>query len=233
MNTNLAHSIVEDLQKDYPREGCGVILNKRGKLQWIYCTNEAEEEEEFKISPKEYVSARLKGDIYAVVHSHPDSSSELSEADKSASDFLGIPYYVFSIPNGEYTIYEPETNSIPLLGRDYEFGKNDCWSLARDYYREKLNIELPTLKFEDDWWDKGLNYFDDLFDVFGFYEVKQPQEHDIILFNVMCKIPNHCGIYVGEDIFMHHAVNRLSCRESIHTLWGRYITRYARCKKLS
>ena len=36
MNTNLAHSIVEDLQKDYPREGCGVILNKRGKLQCLY-----------------------------------------------------------------------------------------------------------------------------------------------------------------------------------------------------
>ena len=80
---------------------------------------------------------------------------------------------------------------------------------------------------------KGLNYFDDLFDAFGFYEVEEPQEHDVILFNVMCEIPNHCGVYVGEDIFLHHAVDRLSCRESIHTLWGRYITRYARCKKLS
>ena len=130
-------------------------------------------------------------------------------------------------------MYEPEATVIPLLGRDYEFGKNDCWSLVRAYYKEKLNIDLPTLKFEDDWWDKGLNYFDDLFDVFGFYEVEEPQEHDVILFNVMCEIPNHCGVYVGEDIFLHHAVDRLSCRESIHTLWGRYITRYARCKQLS
>ena len=231
--TNLAVSIVEDLNMDYPVEGCGVLLNKRGKLEWIHCTNVAEEEDEFKIDPQQYLAARLKGDIHAIVHSHPDYSSLPSEADKKASNFLGIPYYIVSLPAGDFSFYSPERKITPLMGRDYKFGENDCWSLARDYYKENLNIDLPTMHFEDDWWEKGLNYFDDLFEPFGFYEVDSPQEHDIILFSVMAQVPNHCGVYLGEGVFLHHAVNRLSCRESIYDrMWQANITRYARCKQL-
>ena len=67
----------------YPEEGCGILQNKKGKLVWIPSTNEAENpEEEFIINSDDYLRASLTGDIYAVVHSHPDTSAELSEADK-------------------------------------------------------------------------------------------------------------------------------------------------------
>ena len=29
------------------------------------------------------------------------------------------------------------------------------------------------MKFKDDWWEDGLNYFDDLFNKFGFIEVEE------------------------------------------------------------
>jgi proteasome lid subunit RPN8/RPN11 len=222
--------VIEDLLDAYPREACGILLNKRGKLEWFPCENVAEDDEEFKISASDYIRASLQGDIHAIVHSHPDSSPEPSEADKQASDFLGIPYWIYAIPSCELYVYEPKRKKEPLLGKEYQFGKNDCYSLVRDYYKE-LDIDLPTIPFEDDFWLKGINYFDDLQDAFGFVTVDEPQEHDMIIFNVISDIPNHCGVYLGEDIFMHHAVDRLSCRESLHSFWGRYVTRYIRCKK--
>ena len=120
-----------------------------------------------------------------------------------------------------------------MLGRTYDFGTNDCYSLVRDYYREKLNIELSAINFEDNWWNKGLNYFDDLYEAFGWYEVETPQEHDMIIFSVLSNIPNHCGVYLGEGLFLHHAENRLSCRESIYSGWSKHITRYIRCKQFA
>ena len=227
--------IVNDLFEKYPEEGCGLLVNKRGKIVWIPCENVAEDKNEgFVISPSDYIKANLIGDLYAVVHSHPDASCEPSEKDKKTSDFLRIPYIIYSLPEVEKYVYTPKEIRTPLLGREYEFGVNDCWSLVRDYYKTELEIELPMLQFEDDWWEKGLNYFGDLYESFGFEKVETPEKHDGIMFQVMAQVPNHCGVYLGEGLFMHHAVNRLSCRESIYSpLWGKNITGYYRCKQLS
>ena len=224
--------IINDLFEDYPEEGCGLLINKRGKIVWKKCKNVAENKlETFQISPDDYVSARLSGDIYAIVHSHPDFSCEPSESDKKASDHLGIPYIIYSLPEVEKYTYTPKKLENSLIGRDYEFGTNDCWSLVRDYYRKELDIELPMLEFEDDWWEKGLNYFKDLPDSFGFIKVEEPQKHDVIIFNVFSSVGNHCGVYLDDGIFLHHAENRLSCRESIYGIWGKYIMEYYRCKQ--
>ena len=224
--------IIKYLFDKYPEEGCGLLVNKRGKSTWIPCENIAEDRKEnFVISSTDYIKASLSGDLIAVVHSHPDGSAELSEHDKKTSNFLGVPYIVYSLPEVEKTVYTPEYNRNPFVGREYSFGENDCYSLVRDYYREKLDINLATTIFEDDWWEKGFNYFDDLFEPFGFEKVDTLQENDVIVFRMMAQVPNHCGVYLGEDLFLHHAVNRLSCRESINSVWRKYIVGYYRCKQ--
>jgi len=216
----------------YPEEGCGLLVNKKGKIEWISCKNTSDNPEvEFHIDASDYIKASLSGDIYAIVHSHPDFSCEPSEADKKASDFLGIPYIIYSLPDFEKHEYVPKKLSNELLGRDYNFGTSDCYSLVRDYYFQEFNINLPTIQFEDDWWDQGLDYFGDLFENFGFEEVQEPEIGDGILFQVFCNVENHCGIYLGEDIFLHHAVNRLSCRESLYPMWIKHKTRFIRYAK--
>ena len=221
-----------DLMEAYPEEGCGLLVNKKGKIEWISCKNTSDNpEEEFHIDASDYIKASLSGDIYAIVHSHPDFSCEPSEADKKASDFLGIPYIIYSLPDFEKHEYIPKKLSNELLGRDYNFGTSDCYSLVRDYYFQEFNINLPTIQFEDDWWDQGLDYFGDLLENFGFEEVHEPEIGDGILFQVFCNVENHCGIYLGEDIFLHHAVNRLSCRESLHPMWIKHKTRFIRYAK--
>ena len=232
MFSNEDKEIVKYLFDKYPEEGCGLLVNKRGKSTWIPCENIAEDRKEnFVISSTDYIKASLSGDLMAVVHSHPDGLAELSEHDKKTSNFLGVPYIVYSLPEVEKTVYTPEYNRNSFVGREYSFGENDCYSLVRDYYREKLDIILPTTVFEDDWWEKGFNYFDDLFEPFGFEKVDTLQENDVIVFRMMAQVPNHCGVYLGEDLFLHHAVNRLSCRESINSVWRKYIVGYYRCKQ--
>ena len=225
--------IIEHFLDVYPEEGCGILLNKRGKLVWIPCENVAEDKENnFEISSKDYIKASLSGDIHAIVHSHPDASAKLSDADKTISNFLEIPFIVFSIPELEKVEHTPEKVRNPLLGRKYEFGKNDCYSLVRDYYEQEYGIKLPSIPFVDDWWEKGINYFDDLFESFGFVEVEEPKIGDMIIFKVRSNVPNHCGIYIEEGNFLHHAEHRLSCRESLYSHnWIKNVHRYIRCKQ--
>ena len=73
---------------------------------------------------------------------------------------LGIPYYIFSYPGMELNKLEPEKNLTDLYGREYEFGVTDCFEAMRDYLAEQ-NISIPPrILFEDNWFEKGLDYFD-------------------------------------------------------------------------
>lgn len=224
--------ILLHFQQVYPEEGCGILLNKKGKIEWIPCTNEAEDPlTDFKINSVDYIKAQLMGDIYAIVHSHPDASPEPSEADLKNSNFLGIPCIIYSVPSYEKHIHIPSKNETPLTGRTYSFGENDCYSLVRDYYKREFDINLPSIEFEDNWWDKGLNYFKDCVEPFGFVEVEEPKIGDMIIFRVHGSVPNHCGVYLGEDIMLHHAEHRLSCRESLYPFWIKHLERFIRYAK--
>lgn len=230
MLSKIDKEILSYLLNKYPEEGCGILLNNKGKLEWVPCENVAEDKKSsFVLESSTYIKAHLKGTIQAIVHSHIDSSPELSEADKKASEFLRIPYIVYSIPEGKTVQYIPDSFDVNnLYGRDYEFGVRDCYTLARDYYLKEQNIVLPILDFKDNWWEEGLNYFDDHFQEFGFKEVTRPEKHDAVLFSVRSQIPNHCAIYLGEGVILHHAENRLSCKESLYPFWAKHITRYLR-----
>ena len=237
INTHI-EEILDHFKKEYPREGCGVIGVVKGKSQWFPCKNVAEEDDHFIMDSSDYVRASLKSDIIAIVHSHPDESEEPSEADIKMCNTLNVDSYIFSWPEGKMHHLKPNRETIPLIGRTYEFGVLDCWQLVIDYY-ETLNISLKRSKllYEDDWWEKGLNYFDDLFQHYGFEEVTDGsiQKHDGLLFNIRASVPNHCGVYLGNDKLLHHAENRLSCRENLTgSLWGKNkykILRHKECKE--
>ena len=211
--------IEEHFREEYPREGCGLLVVEKGKLKWIPCKNKAEEKENFIFDSKEYISIAKQYDITGIVHSHPDSSPEPSQVDIDNCNALGIPYYIFSYPEMEMYLLHPDKKEKPLYGREYKFGVQDCFEAVRDYYMSTGLVVNPRLAFEDNWWTKNLDYFTDYIN-----------ENDMLLFNVYSMVPNHCGVYIGNDLFYHHAANRLSCRENLYPTWHKYITgvyRYA------
>ena len=137
---------------------------------------------------------------------------------------MGIPYYIFSYPDMGLNIVQPERAEKSLYGRDYEFGVNDCFEAMRDYLASQ-NINIPSrAAFEDDWWHKKLDYFtDEIIENYGYAPVEgNMKPNDVIIFKINASVGNHCGVYLGDDVFFHHAENRISCRE-IYTLFGNSI----------
>ena len=228
----MIHDIEKHFKDEYPREGCGIISVVKGKKKWFPCDNVAEDENDFVIDLKQYISIGHRADIVGIVHSHPDGTTEPSENDIKYCNTIGIPYYIFSYPEMDMNILQPIRETKSLYGRDYEFGVNDCFEAARDYYISK-GLDIPKRPlFEDDWWEKDLDYFtDEYIGTWGFEKVEgNLQEGDLIIFTITAKVGNHCGVYLGDDIFYHHAENRISCRESIYPFWKKYISgvyRYA------
>jgi proteasome lid subunit RPN8/RPN11 len=220
----MIEDIREHFEKEYPREGCGVIGIVKGKKRFFPCRNVAVDEDDFVMSSEDYMHLKQRVDIFAIVHSHPDASNEASENDINNCDALGIPYYIFSYPEMDLNIVEPKVNVNPLLGREYKFGVHDCFEASRDYLAEQ-NIHIAARDpFEDDWWLKGLDYFtEDRLNEWGFHKVDTPQKNDVLIFQIEAQVPNHCGVYMQNDIFFHHAVNRLSCRESLYPFWIEHI----------
>ena len=217
--------ITEHFEKEYPREGCGVIGISKGKSVWIPCKNIAKNEEDFIFDSKEYLTIKRKYDIIAIIHSHPDSTCEPSASDINNCNALGIPYYIFSFPNMDLYTLLPDKIFNPLVGRNYKFGVSDCFEAARDWYSAE-GIELPKREpFEDDWWFKGLDYFtEEYIGSWGFSKVSEPQKGDLLIFSVDSAVGNHCGVYLGNDIFFHHAQQRLSCRENLYPFWIKHLT---------
>jgi len=224
--------IEEHFKEWYPKEGCGVLVAIKGKKEWIACDNVAKDGDDFVIDSKQYIAASRKGDIVGIVHSHPDCSNEPSGNDIKYCNTLGIPYYIFSYPEMELNILQPERSNKILKGREYEFGVNDCFEAMRDYLALQ-NIKIPSrAAFEDDWWEKGLDYFtDEIIKDYGYTRVEgNMQANDVIIFTINASVGNHCGVYLGDDVFFHHAENRISCRENLYPFWKQHISgvyRYA------
>ena len=117
--------MIEEIQRhfeaEYPREACGVIGVVKGKKRYYPCENVAEDDNDFIMSSTDYMKHKRSMDIIGIVHNHPDADNRASEGDIDNCNALGIPYYIFSYPDMELNILEPEVNVNPLLGREYKF----------------------------------------------------------------------------------------------------------------
>ena len=228
MIQDFLHKIEPHFFEEYPREACGVLAVQKGKLKWFPCENIAEDNEEFLFNSTEYLKINRTSDIVGIVHSHPDGEATPSEHDIQNCNALGIPYYIFSYPGLDFEIVTPETDTSDLYGREYKFGVRDCFEAMRDYLKEQ-GIELPPrIPFEDDWFNKDLDYFcPEIIEKWGGKQVdlSDLQKNDVLTFSVDSNVANHCGVFLGSDIFYHHAVNRLSCRENLYPFWAQHIDR--------
>lgn len=220
------HTIKEHFDKEYPKEACGILAVVKGQKKWFPIKNIAEENDNFIMDSDEYIKLMISTDIIGIVHNHIEGSSEPSETDINQCNALGIPYYIFSYPDMDLTVLQPEKNTTNLYGREYKFGVADCFEAMRDYLI-KQNINIPSRAlFEDNWYRKGLDYFcPDVIKNWGGQEIELSdlKENDVLIFRVQEEINNHCGVYIGNDIFYHHAINRLSCRENLFPFWQKYL----------
>jgi proteasome lid subunit RPN8/RPN11 len=210
----LKHAKAED-----PRESCGLLVIVKGKEKYWPCENLAvNPKDQFILNPINWAEAEDKGgEIIGVIHSHPTTSPQLSDADKTACEQSNLKWYVVQPNLEKWVEYDPCGYKAPLIGRTWVWGVQDCWSLCRDYYKEELGIELVD-------WDRPNDpndfikrpMFDACFEATGFRELKPDEDlkkGDLLLMSISSTGLNHIGVYLGQQILLHHLQNRLSSRD--------------------
>ena len=89
--------------EETPREACGLLVSGTYRR----CRNIADDpEQDFVLHPKDYLLACAAGKIEAVIHSHPMGGGA-SIQDQKACKHLGLPWYIWSMPENEWSTIDP------------------------------------------------------------------------------------------------------------------------------
>lgn len=219
MRKKTIEAIKEHALKEYPNEACGFIVKDGRKELYVPVENSSTDpQEHFRIAPEVYADVEEQYTIMAVVHSHPEETSEPSEADRVLCEGSNLPWVIVGVHRDlvtkELEVHEPvqivpEGYEAPLEGRIFHHGVLDCYSLVRDYYKRNLGIDLPNYFRADRWWEEqdAESLYEKYADDAGFYKVTDGtlKEHDMIVMEIGSSAgPNHAGIYIGENLFLHH-----------------------------
>lgn len=242
LTKSLKQTIITHAKAEYPKECCGLIIDGA----YYPCNNIAHNPHEtFEICPVEFVALTSKGNLQAIVHSHPNGNAEPSEIDRVQMGLHGVDWVICAYgvhsDGTEYfdiKCHKPTPYTAPLLGREYHHGVQDCYAIVRDYYHRELDIGLPDFKRIDDWWEdkEHESLYENNFEKAGFVQIdpSKLQRHDVIL----CRVGrthhvNHALIYlgdgkltsestpdcVGDCLILHHPHGRLSVREVYGESW--------------
>lgn len=212
-------SALQHAQEEAPRESCGLVLLKHGKLRYHRCGNLSPEPElSFVIDPADWVEAEdSNSEVVAIIHSHPNTPATPSQADRVVCEQWGLPWHIVNPQTGAWGYCEPCGYRAPLLGRPWVWGATDCWSLCRDWYAEVLRIELRDWERPIDPADFNADpMFERCFRDTGFRELRKDEElqpGDLLLMSIASDKLNHIGVYVGDQRVLHHLGGRLSSKD--------------------
>lgn len=213
----LEQQILEHARREAPWESCGLVIENNGVQHYQPCQNIAPRpEENFEIPVDEWLQAEQQGTITAVVHSHPGGPAWLSEADRAIQSRTNCDWWL--VTGDSVRRYR---NIMPLLGRVFEHGVMDCYTLFRDAYH-LAGIELPDFERHNEWWlqEKEL-YLDNMADN-GFFPVEKTEPGDILLICLGSARANHAAVYCGNQTILHHVPQRLSRRDIYGGFWQQY-----------
>ena len=200
-----------------PKESCGLLIDVKGKEKYFPCKNLSTYSQQcFIIDPEDYAKAEDSGKILAVIHSHPVTPPVASQADMISCEESGVIWHIVNPKTEQWGFYKPSGYKPPLIGRHWVWGITDCWSLVRDWYKEKLGITLrdwnrPTTPeefienpmFEKCAWRTGFRQL-------------RPEEKlengDLLFMSILTSGLNHVAIFIDGDV-LHHLADRISCKE--------------------
>tara|TARA_R100000353_G_scaffold123086_1_gene87450 strand:+ start:168 stop:872 length:705 start_codon:yes stop_codon:yes gene_type:complete len=213
----------------FPDESCGLLAIIEGEKKYWPCKNLSNENfDYFIMDPEDYAKCEDQGEVIGLIHSHPHGSPYPSETDKAGCEFSGLEWHIYSLENKNWHSFKPsDWKPETLIGREWAWGLQDCWSLICDYYKEKLNIEIKkwprpkTIKSfaENPYFEKVL--YGSGFKKIDFDEI---QKNDVLLMKGAYEKLNHVALYIGDQTILHHVIGKLSCRE-IYNLEYQQITK--------
>jgi len=110
-----------------------------------------------------------------------------------------------------------------LLGHQFEFGVQDCYTVVRDFYRINFSIELPNYARPQGFWTQGMDMYMDRYFRNGFEPLhchpSQYQIGDVFIMSIRANVGNHAGVLVENGQLLHHFTGRLSEVTPYRDLW--------------
>ncbi|GFM48956.1 C40 family peptidase [Pseudomonas cichorii] len=237
INQQLQAAIREHAEREYPAEACGVLIKTESGREYVPCGNLAKTpRDQFTLNHEDLAAAEDRGELLAIIHSHPDAAPTPSMADRVSCELHELPWGIVGWPGGDIEWFKPTGYQAPLLGREFSHGALDCWGACRDWYAREADLQLPNFERQDLWWEDpdGPSHYEDNFEAVGFRRVESPQRGDLLIFMVPspgrpCYHPNHAAIYLGDEpgltsedaprlggagpFIYHHMAGRASVRE--------------------
>lgn len=233
----------EHAKKEFPHESVGAVIrtNSSAKsgpaFEYIELKNIADDKKNnFLVSKEELF--KIIQNIAGIIHSHcacqNDDCARLfpSKADMESQLAFKVPFGIIYADNEIASEIQWFGDSVPkadLVGRFFIHGIQDCYSLARDFYKKKLGIDLIDFPRDWEWWHKNEELYITGFSQAGFVEssLSKIKYGDLILMAVTpdtarVQNPCHCGIYLGNEMMLHHLSankaydkSRVSCKANI------------------
>jgi cell wall-associated NlpC family hydrolase len=110
-----------------------------------------------------------------------------------------------------------------LLGRQWNYGKNDCYSLLREYYG-LLGIDLPDFPRPESL-ERTESIFFKHAQAIGFKPVffEDRRKHDVLIMRLGTSNPMHAAIYVGGDRILHQRMNSLSATQPLSSYYRKSV----------
>lgn len=145
-------------------------------------------------------------------------------------------------PSGRHQLLLPgcwDTDGAPYVGRPYQLGRFDCYSLVRDWMARERGITMAPLidrpaRLANQMLTDGAFVTNP--EIARWERVVIPQPGDGILFAMTQDddhtpgAANHAGVYLGAGRFLHHFVNRLSCEAGLDDFWTARVAAFMRWK---
>lgn len=224
----------------YPHECCGLILSdgENGLHRYLRVENIAPEdkrEDMFTLDPAPYIEATEAGTLVAIVHSHTKGQTAPSKTDMENQLVTGVPWVIVVMVGPDAIIDEfsfPLPKDAPVTGVDFRPGVADCVELLGRYFHQEFGEVVKGYPRDDMWWHKEAgsdtdtdlfldHYVEEGFRRLAPHEIFEDpdnprsrlllQKGDVGLVKVMSPNRiNHCVVYTGGQMMMHHLLNRVS-----------------------
>jgi proteasome lid subunit RPN8/RPN11 len=234
----VAHALAE-----WPNESCGVLILHDGGVQKYHPARNVHPtpRTHFQIARRFLAEVQRDGQIIGVLHSHPHSDPRTgeglcpSEADTVTQLEWAVPFYITALtPRQTYLDFfgwGDELPAPPLRERQFRHAVTDCYALVRHAFFAGTGVVLKDFPRRLSWWadPQGPNPIEEGLSAAGCtpVELDDLQPGDGLLFSLKSGIIQHCGLYLGGDLFMHHLHGRLSAVDPLPQ-WRRFLRKTVR-----